>query len=79
VVDEELIRASPLASQGLQFLAQSKVLLEQIERLKVTTLAGDSDESDEEVARKVKEFRRQSGMLLALQELGESLGKENQS
>ena len=64
--------------EGVKFLAQSGVLKAQLERLKENTLRGSADEKDESIAIKVKEFRRQSGLLLALQELGVSLSKENE-
>lgn len=79
MVDDDLIADNPLAIEGIKRLAESKVLLAQMARMQEQLLSGDAEEKDESLVQKVKEFRRTSGMLQALQELGESYLKENQS
>lgn len=76
MVDSDLIEANPLALTAIRMLAQSGVLIEQMQRMREQILSGDGDESTSTLLPKIKEFRRTTGMLQTLQELGESYSEE---
>lgn len=79
-MDEDLILSNPLARQGIQFLMESGVLLEQRLRLIERLAAGDSREADEDLLKRIKEYRIQSGFVETLLGLGEQIkGEENQN
>jgi hypothetical protein len=69
MLDPDII--DPIAVAGLKLLTESGVLRKQIERNKERLLAGDPDQSPEEIAKEIKKFRFESGMLEAFHALGE--------
>jgi len=78
-VDEELIRNHPMAKEGVKMLAQSNVLNDMIENSVKSLILGDPDESEEQLVEKIRKHRRDVGVLLTLQELGESFSEENRN
>ena len=79
MVDDDLIRANPLAMEGIRMLHHSGVLKLQQERLLSQLASGDADESNESLAERVKVFRRQSQSLEALIQMGQQLVSEQEN
>jgi hypothetical protein len=71
MVDPDLIDENTLAQQGLAFLHESGVLQMQRARLLERLASGDANEDDEELIKRIKEYRIQSGFVETLLELGE--------
>jgi hypothetical protein len=76
MIDPDLISKNPVAREGLKMLAISGVLREQQARLRERIIHGDDEEELDSLVAKVKEFRRNNGMLESLQQLGEEYQKE---
>lgn len=77
MVDEDKIKDNALAREGLKMLAQSGVLREIIADSEANLISGDSDEEERSLVRRIREHRRFVGVVLTLQELGESFLEEN--
>jgi hypothetical protein len=76
MVDPDLIEGNLLARQGLKLLVESGILLKQKERLLDRLTSGDSNEDDEALAKRIREYRTQAGCVASLQELGEQIKSE---
>lgn len=79
MIDPDLLDESLLAQQAVMFLVESGVLQRQKDRLLERLASGGANESDEELAQRIKEFRIQSGVVEALLELGGKYVKENEN
>lgn len=79
MVDEEKIRSNALAREGIKLLAQSGVLTELMGDSLASLVSGDSNEDEQELVSKIREYRRNAGVLLTFQEIGESLIEEGES
>jgi len=78
MVDEDKIRANSLAREGVKMLAKSGVLKDMLAEGLANLASGDANEEEESLVERIREYRRNSGVLLTLQELGEQLVEENQ-
>lgn len=76
MVDDDLVKANPLAIAGLKLLADSGILRQQQSRLLDQLGSGNPDEKDESLMERVKLFRRTHRALETLQLLGEQLKSE---
>lgn len=78
MVDPDLILENELARQGIKFLMESEVLQKQQERLLERLASGD--ESDDDLLKRIREYRIQSGFVASLLEIGEQIkSEENQN
>lgn len=78
MVDEDLIRGSPIAKEGLKMLAHSGVLRQQQSRLLERLLHGQADEDEKTLVQKVRDYRRDNSFLESLKQLGEQLVSEGE-
>lgn len=78
MVDPDLLEDNSLAQQGLQFLYESEVLHKQRLRLLERLASGDPAEKDEDLLRRIKEFRIQAGFVESLLELGGKYSKNKE-
>ena len=76
MVDPDLIDDNLLAQQGLAFLAESQILVKQKQRLLERLASGDSNEKDEILLERIKEYRIQMGFIETLSELGEQFRRK---
>lgn len=76
MIDPDLLDSNPVAREAIKMLVSSGVLREQQVRLQERIALGDSEEADESLLAKIKEFRKCNGMLESLQQLGEGYIKE---